>query len=82
MSLNDEQYEKIDLMLSALEADPGALNDWEKNFIADQVKRFRQYGKEMYLSPKQSATIKKIYDAVVGDEPQAGPEDLDDGLPF
>lgn len=70
MAISEEYAEKLDVMLSALEADPGAMSQWEQGFIADQRKRLTQYGKEMFLSPKQQAVIKKIYNAIIRDEPE------------
>lgn len=83
MAISEEYAEKLDTMLSALEADTGALNEWEQGFIADQRKRLTQYGKEIFLSPKQQAKIKAIYDAVIGDS-EADDEGLgiDDEIPF
>lgn len=68
MAISEEYAERLDTMLSALEADIGACNEWEQTFIADQRKRLTTYGKEIFLSPKQQAKIKAIYDAVIGDE--------------
>lgn len=77
MAISEEYAEKLDAMLSALEADTGAMNPWEQGFIADQRNRLTQYGKEMFLSPKQQAVIKKIYNAVIGDEPEDEIDDRD-----
>lgn len=80
MTISTEQAERLDTMLSALEADMGALSDWEKGFIGDQVKRFREYRENMYLSLKQFAKIKAIYDATIGLEAENTLEDDDEEI--
>lgn len=84
MTISKEQFEKLDAMLSDLEADMGALSDWEKGFIGDQIKRVAEYRENVFMSPKQLATIKKIYDAVIGDEEEDDPDDESDEnqIPF
>lgn len=84
MTISTEQFERLDLMLSALKADMGALSDWERGFIGDQIKRVDEYRENVFMSPKQMAAIKKIYDAVVGDEAEDEPEEESDEneIPF
>lgn len=84
MAISKEQFERFDSMLSALEADMGALSDWEKGFIGDQIKRVREYRENVFLSPKQLAVIKKIYDATIGDEAEDEVSEADqkDEIPF
>ena len=83
--LSTSDFEKLDDMLSKLKADMAALNDWEKGFISDQISRVEKYRESVFMSPKQMATIKKIYDAVIGDEEATDDEpeeDDQDELPF
>lgn len=71
MPITDAENEKLGDMLSKLQADFDALNDWEKGFIKDQIDRHAKYGANIHMSPKQWGTVKKIYDAVIGDEEES-----------
>lgn len=79
--MKTEDFERLKSQLSKLEADMGALNDWERGFIQDQIDRVRKYRENTFISPKQLAVIKKIYDAVVGDEEKQEVVE-DDDIPF
>ncbi|QOJ19516.1 MAG: hypothetical protein HRU77_01670 [Gammaproteobacteria bacterium] len=37
-----------------------AANDWEENFIAQQIDKFSQFGRRMYLSDLQLEHINRI----------------------
>lgn len=41
------------------------LNDWEKGFVGDQIKRYEEYGSDIRLSPKQWEMMRKIEDVLV-----------------
>lgn len=81
MPLSPRETEELGDMLEAIKADTGALNDWERQFVDDQVRRFDQYGAEIFLSPKQWKKIRDIYEVVTGDKAE-GPDEEDDSIPF
>jgi len=37
-----------------------AANDWEENFISQQIDKFAQFGRQMYLSDLQLVNIRRI----------------------
>ncbi len=37
-----------------------AANDWEESFVADMKTRFTEYGRRMFISEAQQATIERI----------------------
>jgi len=83
MALSDTQNEKLGDMLAALEAEMGALNDWETKFVRDQLERHAKYGADVFMSPKQWSALQKIYDAVIGPDPKDVVDQIeDDEVPF
>lgn len=81
MSLTAEQNEELTDMLQALRAEMDALNDWEKGFIGDMCERHDKYGPETYVSTKQWAKLRGIYNNVVG-HGESEPRGIDDDIPF
>lgn len=51
MALSDDEVQWLEGLLDLTE-DAGLVG-FEENFVADQRKRFKEYGAEMRLSPKQ-----------------------------
>lgn len=62
MSLTDEEENRLVHLLSALEENSKLLSDWERSFVADQVKRFEEYKSNIRLSGKQWAVLQRVYD--------------------
>jgi hypothetical protein len=63
MPISSEQEELLNAIFSEAEDAPG-LNDWERNFLKDNMQRYKEYGAGINLSPKQWAVLKKIHDKV------------------
>lgn len=83
MSLSAEENERLTDMLSALSENLGPLSEWETGFVKDQIERHKKYGAGIFMSAKQWVVLKKIYDAVIGDEEEGDPlQEIDDELPF
>lgn len=61
MSLTLEQEEKVRFTLDTIAEHRAQLNDWERGFFDDQVKRFEEFGARMTLTPKQWAILDKMY---------------------
>lgn len=55
--LFDDEAEFSDLVESAR---MNAADDWEENFVKGIIAKFKQYGREMYLSDLQLDHIKRI----------------------
>jgi len=34
--------------------------DWERDFVRDQIERFKRFGEELHISPKQLDILQKI----------------------
>lgn len=66
MVLNLEQEDKLNFYIEEIEANERKLNDWERMFFNDQVKRYAEHGAKMSLSPKQWAVLDKMYKKVTG----------------
>ena len=62
MNLTLEQEEKLQFTLDTIAEHRAVLNDWERGFFDDQVKRFEEHGAKMFLSPKQWAVLNKMYE--------------------
>lgn len=75
MSLTEAESEKLADMLGAIEAEMGALSDWERGFMKDQLNRHAQYGSGIRLSTKQWAMIRRVYEKVTGDAGETPPPD-------
>ena len=92
MPMTMEQTEYLSQLLQGLEPVSKELNPNSRNFVADQVKRFDQYGANMFLSPKQLKWLEDLHQEFVGELPEAGakqeePPDqesdaIDDKIPF
>ena len=54
-------------MLMAIEPETKQLNDWERGFFTDQWDRYEKYGEGIFMSPKQIAILRKMYEKVTGD---------------
>jgi hypothetical protein len=61
--MEEEQLSHLQEIIDAAE-NSEALNDWEKGFLADQIGRFKEYGDEIRMSPKQWGVLEKIWDKV------------------
>lgn len=66
MTLTAEENQNLEDMLATIEAEMGALSEWERNFIKDQLERHAKYGADMRLSPKQWGVIRRVYANVTG----------------
>jgi hypothetical protein len=63
MAITTDQEAKLaDIIERA--AGSAELNDWEKNFMNDQAKRYEEHGSNINLSPKQWATLDRIEDVL------------------
>jgi hypothetical protein len=58
MSVDETEY--LERLFAAAEHDSGPLSDWERNFLGDQIGRWKKYGESMLLSPKQWAVLRRI----------------------
>lgn len=69
MALTDEKEQELRLIIACLDSDEARkeMNDWERNFVADQTKRYDQWGSNVNLSPKQWAALEKIHLKITGD---------------
>lgn len=66
MALNDEQFEKISLMLEQLKPVLDNIKGRSKGFVEDQLSRHEEYGQKMFFSPKQWDWLEDIYTEYVG----------------
>jgi hypothetical protein len=61
--------EKQNRMLQAIEKKVDAewdnLTPWEQKFVEDTLERFRIYGKNTLISPKQGDHIERIWEKIV-----------------
>lgn len=62
----EPMFKALDSMLRGLDETlrDVPLTDWEQEFLADFMKKFRQFGHGTYVSDKQEASLVKIYDKV------------------
>lgn len=68
MSLTVEQDERLTLILQGLEPCLKELYPKARGFVEDQIKRHDEYGKSMFLSPRQSKWLDDLYKEHVGGE--------------
>lgn len=64
MPISENEKITLDDLFERAHAKWDDLNDWEKNFITDQEKRYEEYGSEIRLSPKQWGCLNKIEDVL------------------
>lgn len=69
MSITQEQESFLSDLIERCHAGWDKLNDWEKNFITDQEKRYEQYGSGVRFSDKQMEILRKIDDVLVNGRP-------------
>ena len=60
MTLEDKEMEYLQSIFDAFEGNPDECNDWEKGFMADNLKRFHDFGAEMHISEKQWNIIRNV----------------------
>lgn len=82
MTLTAEQNELLTDMLQGLRAELPNMNSWAQGFIKDMCERHDKYGPNTYVSPKQWAKLKELYDEWVGDAEPDDLPDLDDEVTF
>lgn len=60
----EEEFDELESILNtAKDAPVNRLSEWERGFIEDTFNRYEKYGKNILLSEKQWAVLRKIYDA-------------------
>lgn len=61
--MTEEEDDHIQLMLNGYTeyANEADLTDWERSFMADQVKRYETYGSRTRFSDKQIEIIERVY---------------------
>ena len=64
MALSDDQETKLVAILEACEDQIQHLNDWERNFLADQQERYQKYKSQMSLTAKQWTILDKMMEKV------------------
>lgn len=64
--LSDKQFSQMGAILEGLQDNRASLYPNARNFVDDQVKRFDQYGKDMFLSSKQEKWLQDLYTEFVG----------------
>lgn len=64
MALTEDEEEKLRFMLSTLEDAQKALTEWERKFLADQIKRYDEYGPMLVLSGKQWSVLNSMFEKV------------------
>lgn len=82
MTLTAEQHERLTDMLQGLRAELPNMSSWAQGFVKDMCERHDKYGLDTYVSPKQWAKLKELYDEWVGDADPDDPLDLNDEIPF
>lgn len=60
--MDEQKFLFLEALLDAIQQDDLRMNDWERSFSGDMVKRFEKYGRDTYVSEKQWNAIKKIAD--------------------
>lgn len=64
MNLTLDQEEKLRFQIAEISDNLKKLNEWERNFMQDQIKRYDEMGAKMFLSGKQMSVIQRIYEKV------------------
>lgn len=91
MPLNDSDYTKLQTILQGLEGELPRLNDRSAQFVRDQIKREKEWGQDIMLSPRQWEWLESLYQDKVGSLPAQGRTagkmtdeevDIDDEIPF
>lgn len=62
--MNEEEVDQIELYLNAwneFKDTAEGITDWERSFMADQQKRYEEYGARTRFSQKQMEVIERIY---------------------
>ena len=73
--LNDAEHEWLEDFLTACDENSHRLSDWEKGFLADQVKRLEEYDRSMTLSYKQWGVLRRMAKKIGYDVPSIIPGD-------
>lgn len=69
MAITAEQESFLSDLIERCHAEEEKLNDWEKNFMADQAKRYEEFGAGINFSPKQWEILRKIEDVLTNGRP-------------
>jgi len=64
MTLTDNQEQLLVEMLDTIGANRSRLGSWERTFFDDQAKRYAEHQSRMWLSGKQWAVLRKMYEKV------------------
>ena len=64
MTLSEDLEEKFRHAIHTLDDHKNLLSEWERTFLADQLKRYDEYGSNVRLSPKQWAIIDRMMEKV------------------
>lgn len=62
--MNEEETDQIEFYLNAwneFKDVAEGITDWERSFMADQVKRYEEYGSRTRFSDKQMDVIERVY---------------------
>lgn len=62
--MTDEEEQKLRTYIQTISDARAKLSDWERNFFADQEKRYAEYGAKVFMSPKQWAVLDRVYEKV------------------
>jgi hypothetical protein len=69
--MTQDETEYLERLFAAAEHDSSPLSDWERQFLADQIGRWRKYGEAMLLSTKQWRVLFRIGESLGVPEPLA-----------
>ena len=86
MPLSQREQDWIEQFFEALDGREKKLSAWAQGFLSDQAERWEKYGKDMFLSPKQWAVMKRAAEDIGYDGPSAtgatSSDDDDSEIPF
>lgn len=92
MALTDDEYTLLQTILQGLEGELGRIGGNSLTFVQDQIKREKEWGQDIRLSPRQWEWLKDLYASKVGVLPAQGrvagkmsddeADDIDDSIPF
>lgn len=60
--MTPEEIEYMELIIASFEDDSSLLSSWEQGFIKDVAARFKKYGNDTHMSPRQWEFIDKAAD--------------------
>ncbi|MDP3284738.1 MAG: hypothetical protein Q8M56_09965 [Desulfobacterales bacterium] len=63
--MTQAQFKQLQAIEKAVDKEWDNLSNWEQKFIEDILERFKLYGQQTLISPKQGDHVERIWEKIV-----------------